>query len=121
IAHVRAQLPLDARPYSLPEPDLAVVRGEPRDYRDRHPTGPDTLLAVEIARTSQALDRRKAGIYAAAGVPVYWLIDLARGQVEVFSGPTEESGYERHEILVRGQEVALPGLDTRWPVAELVG
>ena len=81
VAHVRPQVPLDARPHSLPEPDLAVVKGRPGDYSDRHPSGGDALLVIEIARTSRPIDRRKAGIYAGAGVPVYWLVDLAARQV----------------------------------------
>src|SRR5437868_3260205 len=77
-AHVRAHLPLDLRPYNLPEPDLAVISGDPQDYRDHHPRAGEVWLVVEIARTSQELDRKKAIIYAAAGIPVYWLIDLAQ-------------------------------------------
>ena len=120
IAHVRAQLPLDARPYSLPEPDLAVVRGGARDYRDRHPTGGDTLLAIEIASTSQAIDRKKASLYGSAGVPVYWLVDIANRRLEVFSDASPDSGFRRHEVLEPGAEVPLPSLDVRWSVSELV-
>src|SRR5262249_53193341 len=74
--HVRAQLPVAGTDDSLPEPDFAIVRGAPRDYVERHPTGADTILVIEVARTSQAFDRRKASTYARAGVPVYWLIDI---------------------------------------------
>src|SRR6266545_6472926 len=41
IGSVRVQLPLDASPHALPEPDIAVVRGSAVDYADRHPGGPD--------------------------------------------------------------------------------
>jgi Uma2 family endonuclease len=118
-AHVRAQLPVEARPHSLPEPDLAVVRGAPRDFRDRHPSSGDVVLVVEIARTSHAVDRKKAGLYGAAGMPVYWLLDIANRCLEVFSGAAHD-GFAQHVVLRPGEEVELPGLDARWPVADLV-
>lgn len=46
-AHIRVQMPLALDDRSVPEPDLAVVRGSPRDYRDRHPA--TALLVVEVA------------------------------------------------------------------------
>jgi len=118
--HLRSQLPIEARPTDLPEPDLAVVRGNPRDYLDRHPVGRDALLVVEIARTSHDLDRRKASIYSRAGVPVYWLVDLVQHRLELHTQPADEAEYGRHEVLGAGEEVELPGLDLRWRVAELV-
>ena len=121
LGHVRNQLPLDLRPYNLPEPDLAVVRGSARDYRERHPNGKDAWLVVEIAQTSQDLDRRKAIIYAAAGVACYWLIDLPEGRLEMYSDAADVGGYRRTLVLDRGEEVELPGLGLRWSVGELVG
>jgi Uma2 family endonuclease len=74
---------------SEPEPDLAVVRGSERDYFSRHPGPADMALAVEVADSSLARDRSiKARIYAAANVPVYWIINLVDNQVEVYTDPT---------------------------------
>jgi Uma2 family endonuclease len=119
--HVRNQLPLIAGVRSLPEPDLAVVVGRPREYRDHHPVARQACLVVEVARTSQALDRWKAGIYAAAGAPVYWLIDLAARRIEVLSSPSSRGVYEVRRVLSPGEDFDQPGLDVRWPVADLVG
>jgi Uma2 family endonuclease len=118
---VRPQLPLNATPDSLPEPDLVVVKGQPLDYQHRHPVGVETLLVVEVARTSQAVDRRKAEIYAAAGVPVYWLVDLTERRIEVFSQPSSTGTFTQRRILSPGEEVDLPGLDLRLAVSEIVG
>lgn len=74
--YLRHQSPIECGPHSAPEPDLALVLGEPRDYLDRHPTGTECILAVEVAVTSQPLDRAKAAIYARAGVQEYWLVDI---------------------------------------------
>lgn len=121
VAHPRTQMPLDARPYNLPEPDLAVVRGQPLDYQHRHPVGADTLLLIEVANTSQALDRRKIQIYAAAGVPVYWLVDLVARQIEVFSAPTNGGIFARRRVLGPEEEVELPEVGVRLAVSAIVG
>lgn len=66
------------------EPDFAIVKGTHREYLQRHPGGMDTLLIVEVADSSLPKDRRKALIYAGAGVPEYWIINLQQNCVEVF-------------------------------------
>jgi len=72
---------------SEPEPDLAIVAGTIDTFRDHHP---DTAeLVVEIAVTSADLDRAKADLYAAAGIPAYWLILGRDGAVEVHSSPVD--------------------------------
>jgi Uma2 family endonuclease len=118
--HVRPQLPLDLRPYNLPEPDLTVVAGSARDYIDHHPAAPDVWLVVEIARTSHDLDRKKASIYGAAGIPIYWLIDLSLSQVEVFSAPTSQAGYSQRLTVRSDGLVELPRSSVRWPVTTIV-
>jgi len=86
---------------SEPEPDRCVVRGTTRDYEDRHPGPGDIALAVEVSRSSLAADRKMAGIYGRAGIPVYWLIDVVNRQVEVFSQPGP-AGYAAVEVLAPG-------------------
>jgi Uma2 family endonuclease len=117
--HVRVQLPIAATDDSLPEPDVAVALGSPRDYAERHPRGMETILVIEIARTSQAFDRRKAPVYARAGVPTYWLIDLATRQLEVRSQPTTAGEYRQTSLLCEQDSVRLPVVDLEWPVASL--
>jgi len=118
---VRSQLPLQATVTDLPEPDLAVVRGKPRDYARRHPTGFDALLVVEIAQSSQADDRAKAGVYARAAVPVYWILDLPARRLEVRTEPNAPSGdYEVTMILAEAQEVALPESDRTLRIGDLL-
>lgn len=74
---------------SEPEPDLAVVRGEARDYLDRHPGPGDMALVVEVADSSLGRDRGlKQRIYARARVPSYWIVNLAERVVEVYGGPS---------------------------------
>ena len=70
---------------SEPEPDFAVVRDRP--YEEL-PTPADVLLVIEVADTSQEYDRKvKLPLYAAAGIPEAWLIDLAAETVERHTDP----------------------------------
>jgi Uma2 family endonuclease len=117
--HVRRQCPMRAGKRSLPEPDVAVVRGAALDYVERHPEGRDLVLAVEVSVSSQALDRKKARIYAAAGVPVYWLLDVAAKTLTVHGDPSE-TGYARSSVLSAADEVELPNTAIRWRVGDLL-
>ena len=68
---------------SQPEPDLAVVMG---NATDRHPGA--ALLVIEVSGTSQRIDRLvKPPLYAAAGIPEYWLLDVPARTLEVRREP----------------------------------
>jgi Uma2 family endonuclease len=82
---VRCQFPLALDDYSEPEPDLAVVAGSFLDYEAAHPT--TAILVVEVADSSLAIDRAKAGLYARAGIPEYWIVNLVARALEVYSDP----------------------------------
>lgn len=75
---------------SEPEPDIAIVRGALNDFRTRHPTGAE--LVIEVAVSSLEIDRFKALIYAAAGIPEYWIVRPEERIVEVYRDPTPQ-GY----------------------------
>lgn len=69
-----------------PEPDASVFAGKAEDYTDRHPGPGDAQLVIEIADTTLARDRGvKLRSYARAGLPLYWIVDLTVGAVEVYS------------------------------------
>jgi Uma2 family endonuclease len=103
---------------SEPEPDLMVVRGDPRQYLDRHPTPQDLALVVEVADTSIQRDRAfKKRLYAAARIPVYWILNLPEGRCEAYSepsGPGDEPDYRQRQnygpteeipVMIEGVEV----------------
>jgi Uma2 family endonuclease len=83
---IRPQFPVALARWSEPEPDVCVVPGSPRDYRDAHPTLP--VLVIEVAYTRLRFDRtRKASIYARAGVSDYWIVNLPECVLEVHRDP----------------------------------
>ncbi|MEM1417899.1 MAG: Uma2 family endonuclease [Myxococcota bacterium] len=103
---------------SLPEPDLAVVRGRPLDFYARHVRPADIVLLVEISMTSQRRDRAKAALYAAGGVPVYWRVDLPTRRVELHTQPAP-GGYAQLASYGADEPVPLPELGTELAFAEL--
>ncbi|PYN96054.1 MAG: hypothetical protein DMD91_23010 [Candidatus Rokuibacteriota bacterium] len=83
---VRAQGPIALDDASEPEPDVAVVLGDLRDYLETHPADP--VLVVEVSLTSLDFDRvHKSSLYARAGRPEYWIVDLVDRALEVRRAP----------------------------------
>lgn len=101
---VRSNKPVRLPPKSKPEPDGAVVRSEVRDYTHRSPGPEDIALVVEVAFSSLAEDRMQADLYATAGIPVYWIVNLVDAQIEVYSGPGS-AGYSSRVDFPAGQNV----------------
>ncbi len=76
---------------SEPEPDIAVIRGERRQYliSDRHPGPEETALVVEVAESSLHMDETVLlRAYARARVPVYGIVNLVDRRVQVYTDPT---------------------------------
>lgn len=85
--YVASQVPLHVDEHSEPEPDVMIVVGSPRDYR-QHPTGSDTRLVLEISDTTLRQDRHtKSRLYALAGVTDYWILILRTRTLEVRRNP----------------------------------
>ncbi|MBD1852967.1 Uma2 family endonuclease [Cyanobacteria bacterium FACHB-502] len=107
IAYVRMQLPVTLKPKSEPEPDIAIVRIDPDEYGDRHPAPDEIFLIIEVADSTLLSDRQqKAPIYAKAGIPDYWILDVNARQVYVFREPMQE-GYQQ-EVIVDANRVLAP-------------
>lgn len=106
-AWVREQKPLVAGERSVPEPDLAVVPGGRRDYETSHPI--TALLVVEVSHSSLPQDRlSKSRIYAGAGIPEYWIVNLREDCVEVYRSPdVAHRLYAARHIAGRGERIAL--------------
>jgi Uma2 family endonuclease len=116
-ARVRAHSPLALGPDSEPEPDVAVVPAG--DYSRAHPT--TAHLVIEVADSSRDKDRQVKGrLYAAAGIPEFWLVDLVDDVVEVHRRPGGGAygSVERHG---RGATLAAEAFpDVQVAVADLL-
>lgn len=116
---IRVQMPLALDESSEPEPDLAVVPGSPRDYRDAHPA--KAVLVAEVADATLAFDReQKKRVYARAGIPEYWIVNLVERRLEVYREPDGED-YRHHAILRPGASLLpIAASEGTIPVSELL-
>lgn len=93
--HVQIQLPVSLTDINEPEPDVAIILGSLEDHADHHPGPADVVVAFEVADSSLRRDRTtKQRLYATAGIPAYWIVNIRDNQVEVFEQP--DSGTERY-------------------------
>ncbi len=111
---VGSQLPIALDDESEPEPDVSVVPGDPRDYRDTHPAQP--VLVVEVSLSRLRFDReRKGSLYARAGIADYWVVNVPDRRLEVYREPIPDAagpfGWRY------GQAVTLGPVDRVTPLA----
>lgn len=116
----RTQLPITLQPHSEPEPDIAIVRLDAKDYADRHPSVEDILLIIEISDTTLQKDRnQKALIYAKAGITDYWILDINKRQMFILrdSNGDRYQNEQRLSASDRCTPLAFPELEI--PLSEL--
>lgn len=100
---VSPQNPLTLGEHFEPEPDLVLVYR--REGRAGVPVPEEVLLVVEVAYTSLIYDREtKLPLYADAGIPEAWLVDLTTDAIEVYSQPGPE-GYGKLVSFSRSERV----------------
>jgi Uma2 family endonuclease len=111
--HAQREQPLLLSGDTEPEPDLVILKGLPEDYPK--PPGPaDALLVMEVSDTTYGYDtRKKASLYASAGIPEYWVLDLKRRRLEVRLEPQPDPearfGYSYQRIhRLREEETVAP-------------
>lgn len=110
-AIVSVQDPITINEYSEPEPDVVVAKFRSDFYKSAHPEPADVLLVIEVADTSLTYDRTaKIPLYAAAGIPQSWLVDLQAHQVTVFSQP-DGAVYLKSQVFTAEEVFSLPGFD----------
>jgi Uma2 family endonuclease len=125
---VRPALPLAVADDSEPEPDLAVVRGNPRELMrtGQHPS--TAVLVVEISDSTLAYDpREKARISARAGIPEYWIVNMRDRVLEVYREPVVDvndpstAHFHSRQILHQGDTIVpLAAPAARVAVADLL-
>src|SRR5207244_4247908 len=107
---IRSQNPITLRD-SEPEPDLAIVRGTWRSYKDKHPEPDNIGMIIEVADSSLPRDTgSKKEIYARSGIDIYWVVNLPDRVIEVFSDPNGSSRravYRQHQVFTAKQRVPI--------------
>ena len=87
-ALVSVQNPVRLGEHSEPQPDVALLVPRADAYRPAHPQPKDVLLVIEVADASLEHDRDvKVPLYAAAGVPEVWLVNLTEDAITLYRDP----------------------------------
>ena len=102
---VWTQNPIVLDDYSEPQPDLAILRPRADFYRQAHPRPEDVLVVIEESDTTLEYDRKvKVPLYASAGIPEMWLVNIPEERVEVYSDPAGGE-YQTARSYARGRRL----------------
>ncbi len=108
VAIVSVQNPVQLDDFSEPEPDIALLKPRTDFYSQSHPTATDVLLVIEVAETSVEYDRSvKMPLYARAGIPEAWLVNLPKDIIEIYAQP-KNGKYQKVQRLKRGKSLVSP-------------
>ena len=115
-ATVFAPGPLQLDGDSEPQPDLLVLKPPAERYRERHPTASDVLLLIEVSNATLQTDRTtKLQLYAGAGIPEYWILNLQKPQLEMHRDPDrQEARYREVKTLSEGEVAAFGSCEVAW-------
>jgi len=103
---ISVQNPVRLSNFSEPEPDFAILKGQPEDYESKHPEPEDILVLIEVSDSTIEYDRTtKAPLYARQKIHELWIIDLNALVVEVYRFPSPE-GYQQIQVFRQDQSIA---------------
>ena len=121
-AIVRVQGPVFLNTHSEPFPDLAILKSREDFYEVANPGPHDTLLIVEVSNTSVSYDSNvKASLYAEAGIPEYWQVDIKKEILVVRTDP-QDGDYHTVRIYHRGESISPRELSAfTFPVDDILG
>jgi Uma2 family endonuclease len=106
-AIVSVQNPIRPGDLSEPEPDLTVLTNRDDFYVQAHPAAEDVLMLIEVDDNSLDTDQAvKLPLYARAGIPEVWLVDVEAGVIDAYRTPST-SGYLLRQRYLPGQTIAL--------------
>ena len=118
-AFVNIQNPVALDEFSEPEPDLWVAKSRPDFYKNAHPRPEDILFLIEVADSSLLKDRTvKVPLYAAAGIPETWIVNLEEECVEIYTEPSAE-GYGQVKVFRKEELIQTAWLE-KLSVSQLV-
>jgi Uma2 family endonuclease len=105
LAAVRVQSPVVLGERAEPEPDVSLLRLPIERYASAHPRPVDVMLIIEVADTSLDYDRDvKLPLYASAGIPEVWLVDLEGERITLHRAPGPD-GYRDVTTASRGHSI----------------
>jgi Uma2 family endonuclease len=120
-AKIREGKPITLPDDSEPEPDIAIVQPLGVEYLAHHPYPENIFWLIEFSNSSLAKDTEvKSKVYAEAGIPEYWLINLRKMELMVYRQPVD-GGYQSNVTLTQGEITPLAFQEVAVSVARLLG
>ena len=102
---IRVQSPVRLDEHSQPQPDITVLKRRDDFYRHAHPGPEDILLVIEVSDKTLKYDQKiKVPLYARAGIPETWLVNLPEERIKAYANPAE-GAYQTISSYTRGEEV----------------
>lgn len=120
-AILSVQNPVSIAPYSEPEPDISLLEFRADFYEDQLPSAENVLLVIEVADTSLDYDREvKKPLFANAGIPELWIVNIEDEQVEVYKNP-QNGDYVNRQDFKRGETIFVESLGFEVRVDRVLG
>ncbi len=118
----RVQIPIEVQTadqeWSLPEPDLSVLKKAKTEFQKRFPRSDELLLVIEVADSTVKYDlTTKRDLYARAGVEEYWVVDIKQRRLFVHCD-SRVGEFVTLNILSETEAVSVAG--TTIPVAQML-
>lgn len=108
IAFVNIQNPVQIDEFSEPEPDIAILKPSVHFYTQHHPQPADVYFLIEVADSSLQYDREtKLPLYAQAGIPEVWIINLKKRCIEIYQIP-QDNRYKINNLAYPDDTIELP-------------
>jgi Uma2 family endonuclease len=118
---VREEKPLRLSEDTEPQPDVVVVLPDKELYAHRHPTPMETRLVVEVADATRYVDLgEKAALYAEAGIPEYWVVDLPRRRLVVHRDPSVDGWGEVRRLSEEDEIAPLFAPTNAFPIVNIL-
>ena len=120
-ALINVQNPICIDDLNAPEPDISILK--PRDdyYAEAHPSAHDILVVVEVADSTYDYDKQvKLPLYASAGIPEFWLVNLTRKEIELHKLPGK-GAYKKIDIRYPEDHIDLAFCQKRVRVSDVIG
>ncbi len=109
---IGCQSPISIGDSSEPEPDVSIAIGSEANYTERHPTGREVLLAIEISDSTLQFDQTaKLHLYAESQILHYWIFNLVDHRLEAYRNPVRNDRdwqYQEVQTYAAGDQIELP-------------
>jgi Uma2 family endonuclease len=104
------------------DPDFMLLKARGKHYQKNLPAPGDVKLLIEVAASSLGRDAEvKSPIYAASGIPEYWIIDVDRDLLLVNRSPSGSEYLDKQELAGAAAISPLSAPDFSVTIAYILG